>query len=380
MHYERVRAEVNLDAIANNVREIRKNIKAGTKLIAVVKADGYGHGAVQVAKAALAAGADELAVAILEEGIELRNSGIEVPVIILGAAFPEHSAEIIKHDLYQSVFSLESAKALAAEAKAQGKTAKIQIKLDTGMSRIGFQPEAKDMEEIAEIFALENVEVMSIFTHLSCADSSDKAYARMQNERFCSMLEELKKKGISLPPVHISNSAAIMDLPEYNYDAVRAGIILYGILPSDEVNKTALNLRQAMSIKARISHVKTLKPGECVSYGAHFRAARETIVATIPVGYADGHSRHLSNKGRVLVKGQYAPIIGNVCMDQFMIDVTDIAGVRVGDEAVLMGAQGDEMIYANDIGDLTGTIGYEVVCRVTKRVPRLYMQDGKPLV
>lgn len=375
-NYERARAEIDIAALRHNITEIQNNIDDKTTLIAVVKADAYGHGAVPAAKAAREAGVKMFGVAILDEAVELREAGITEPIIILGACFKQTIAEFINYDCEQNVFTLDMAREVQSVAKSLGKTAKIHIKLDTGMGRIGFLANEKSVDEIAQILSMENIEVKGIFTHFACSDHLDKTYTEMQYSRFQSVLDGLKAKGAALPPLHISNSGAIIDFRRFNYDFVRAGIILYGIYPSKEVDMGVIDLKPVMSVKSCVSFVKTLAPGECVSYNSRFKAARETLVATVPFGYADGFRRLLGNgKGRVLINGKFAPTIGDICMDQFMVDATDIGVVNIGDEVVLIGRQGENEITAQDMADVCGTIPYEVVCDFSKRVPRKYIGE-----
>lgn len=378
--YSRVRAEVDLDAFAHNLDEIERIVGPDTKVAAVIKTDGYGHGAVPLA------GVLEprqsvwgYAVATAAEGIELREAGFQKPILILGYSFPEVYEDIAACDLSPTVFSLETAGQLSAEAQKQGKTLRVHIKLDTGMSRIGYQAEEKNADEIAQIAALPNIMIEGVFTHFAKADERDKRSALEQAAAYERMLGWLAKRGVAVPIRHISNSAGIIDLPGCRFDMVRAGIILYGLWPSDEVQKETIDLRPVLSLKSRIVHVKTLPAGRTVSYGGTYELASERVIATIPVGYGDGYPRSLSNRGYVLIGGKRAPIVGRVCMDQFMTDVTDIPGVKAGDEATLVGADGDERITMEELGDLSGRFNYEFACCLGKRIPRVYYRGGKPV-
>ncbi|QSQ07865.1 Alanine racemase 1 [Koleobacter methoxysyntrophicus] len=372
-------AEVYLDNIVHNIREIRRITDKKAEVMAVVKADGYGHGAVEVARKALDNGADRLAVAILDEGLQLRRAGITAPILILGYT-PEGQVETaVEQDMALTVYTLEGAEAVSRIAGNKGTKAKIHIKLDTGMGRLGFLPEEKSISDIVKIFHLPDIIIEGIFTHFATADEKDKTYTRKQFERYMWVCSRLEEEGITLPIRHVANSAAIIDFPEMHLDMVRAGLILYGMYPSEDVNRARLSLKPAMALKTRIAHVKKLPPGCSISYGATFTTTRDSIIATLPLGYADGYTRLLSNKGEVLVKGRKAPVVGRVCMDQCMIDVTHIEGVGVGDEVVLFGRQQGSVISAEDVAGQIGTINYEVVCMVGKRVPRLYFEGGKPV-
>lgn len=372
-------AEVYLDNIVHNIREIRRITDKKARVMAVVKADGYGHGAVEVARKVLGNGAERLAVAILDEGLQLRRAGITAHILILGYT-PEGQVETaIEHDLALTVYTMEGAEAVSRVAADKGTKAKIHIKLDTGMGRLGFLPEEKSISDIVKIFHLPDIIVEGIFTHFATADEKDKTYTREQFERYMWVCSRLEEEGITLPIRHVANSAAIIDFPEMHLDMVRAGLILYGMYPSEDVNRARLSLKPAMALKTRVAHVKKLPPGCSISYGATFTTTRDSIIATLPLGYADGYTRLLSNKGEVLIKGCKAPIVGRVCMDQCMIDVTQIEGVGVGDEVVLFGQQQGSVISAEDVAGQIGTINYEIVCMVGKRVPRLYFEGGKPV-
>jgi len=367
-------AEIDLKAVAHNVREIREITSPTAQLMAVVKADGYGHGAYQIAKVALANGAKRLAVAILNEGLELRKQGIEVPILVLGYT-PEEQAEIIvENDIIQTIFSLPLAQALSQAAGKLNKKVKVHIKLDTGMGRVGLLPE-EAVDFIKQAMALPNLEVEGMFTHFAVADETDKEYTQEQFAKFQGVLEKLEQEGITLPFYHVANSATIIDLPEMHLNMVRPGIILYGLYPSSDVLKEKIELQPALTLKTKIGYLKRVKEGTSISYGRRYIAPEERIIATLPIGYADGFTRLFFAKGEVLVKGQRAPLVGRVCMDQCMIDVTDIPEVRVGEEVVLIGKQGEGNIPVEELAEKIGTINYEIVCMIGKRVPRVYLGD-----
>lgn len=373
--YHRVSAEIDLDAIAHNIKEIRGKINKDTRLLAVVKADGYGHGAVEVSKVCLFSGADQLGVATCDEGVQLRNASIQVPVLILSKTVEAQLEAVINYGLTQTVYTLEMAQELSETAKRLSKTAYVHIKIDTGMSRIGFLPNEESLKAIEKIFSLDNIEITGIFTHFSTADEADKDFTRQQYKRFRYVTDALEKNGHTGLIRHCANSAAIIDMPEYQLDMVRSGIITYGMLPSSEVSKD-IDLRAAMAIKSQIIHIKTLDENIGIGYNRTFFTNRKTVVATVPVGYADGYSRLLSNKARVIINGQYAPVIGNVCMDQLMVDITDI-DAKVGDIVTLMGSDGAARVSAEELAEIEGTINYEIVCDVGKRVPRVYIRNNE---
>ena len=360
--------EIDLDAIRSNVRVMRSHVQGGAAFLAVVKADGYGHGAVPVAKAALEAGAAMLAVAIPEEGEELREAGITAPILVLGGIAEEAAQAVVRFGLTQAVFDEPRIRALAAAAQAQGKTAQVHLKLDTGMSRIGVrtQDEARALTRLID--SLPGVELTGCFTHMATADEEDGGATLGQIARFEALTAAIGE--VHPEPIirHAANTASIFCYPQAHYDMVRGGIALYGYPPHPEIR----GLRPAMRWISRAVYVKTIGAGERVSYGGLFEAERETRVMTVPIGYADGYSRALSCKGCVLVRGKRARILGRVCMDQIMVDVTDIPGAQAGDEVVLLGAQGTECIDAEEMAAWIGTISYEVICSPSRRVPRIY--------
>ena len=361
--------EIDLEAIRNNVRVMRAHTAGGAKLLAVVKADAYGHGSVPVARAALEAGADMLAVAIPEEGRTLREAGIEAPILVLGGIAEEAADAVVRYDLTQAVFDEARILALKAAAQRAGKTAKVHLKLDTGMGRIGVRTEDEVRRLVTLIDSLPGLCLTGCFTHMATADEEDKSGTLAQIARF----EELTKAIREVHPApivrHAANTASIFCYPQAHYDMVRGGIALYGYPPVPGV----MGLMPAMRWVSHGVYVKTIAPGDRVSYGGLFSAERPTVVMTVPVGYADGYRRGLTGKGCVLVRGRRAPILGRVCMDQIMVDVTDIPGACVGDEVVLLGRQGDEEISAEEMAAWLGTISYEVICSPSMRVPRVYV-------
>jgi len=369
-------AEVDLDKLAHNMREIRRVAKS-ENIIAVVKADAYGHGAIDVAPVLLENGANRLAVAVLSEAVELRRSGIECPILILGFTPPTLIDELFKYNIEQAVYSYEFASELSKIAQVKNEVAKIHIVVDTGMGRIGYLPNDESAEEVYNISRLPNIIIEGMFSHFSSADETDKTYTKNQVKKFNNFYEKLKEKKVNINIRHTANSAAIIDLPETHFDAVRPGIILYGYYPSEEVNKEKINLKPVMTLKANVVHIKVLPPGEYVSYGRKFKTDRESVIATLPIGYADGYTRLLYQKGKVILKGKLAPVIGRICMDQCMIDITDIDGVKIGDEVILMGEDENNKFTADKIAELMGTINYEIVCMISKRVPRVYISEGK---
>lgn len=375
--YYRVQANINLDAICNNIKNAKSKLKEGTKVMAIIKADAYGHGAVPVAKV-LDSLIDAYGIAIIEEGIELRNSGVEKPILILGYTPVQQLDLLLKHNITAAIFSFEMAEKLSAEAKKQGKKAKVHIKLDTGMGRIGFLPEDKNIAIIKKISELEGIEIEGCFSHFARADEKNLDFTCLQLERYLNFVNKLEEEGIFIPIRHISNSAGIMEFPEANLDMVRSGIITYGLYPSDEVRKENLFIQPALEIKACISYLKEVEEGTGISYNSTYVTKRRTKVATIPVGYGDGYPRALSSKGRVLLHGQSAPILGRICMDQFMVDVTDISDVKEGDIVTLVGKDGEEYISVEEVSAASGSsFNYEFVCDVGKRIPRVYYLDGK---
>lgn len=370
--YSRVSAVVSIRAVRENIETARRMIKSGTKLCAVIKADGYGHGAVPIAKALSKDGIDMFAVAIPEEGEALRKEGIEEPILLLGYTAPEQYEMLFDYDLTPTVFQYDRAMQLSGMAQARNSVKKIHIKIDTGMSRIGFADTDDSVLELKKIQELPGIEIEGIFTHFAKADESDLTPARLQLARFLTFVRKAEAAGIDVGIKHASNSAGIIELPEANLDMVRCGISTYGLYPSEEVEKRKMILRPAMQLKTHISYVKTVPAGTAVSYGGTYVADRPIRIATIPVGYADGYPRSLSNRGRVLIRGKYAPIRGRICMDQFMVDVTEIPEACQGDTVTLFGKDGEVSLPVEEPADLSGSFNYEFVCGISKRVPRVY--------
>lgn len=374
MKNSRVYAEVDLSAVLFNLEAISKNISKNSKIVAVIKTDAYGHGALEIAKAT--EHISDLwgyAVATADEANSLILEGIKKPILILGISFEEHYETIIENDIRPCVCDLHVAKELSKIAVAKNKIAHIHIKIDTGMSRIGFQVNEETVQEIVAISKLPNIEIEGIFTHFAKADEKDKAATYKQIELFDSICSMVEDYGIHIPLKHCSNSAGIVDLPEANMNLVRAGIILYGLWPSDDVLKERIALKPVLSLKSRISYLKKLEAGRSISYNGTYTLEKETKIATIPVGYGDGYARGLSNKGYVLIRGQKAPICGRICMDQFMVDVSQIKDVQIGDEVVLLGTDGTKTITMEELGELSGRFNYEFACLLTARVPRVYV-------
>ena len=374
--YYRVYAQINLDCIYANMVNMKANVSRETQMVAVVKADGYGHGAVPVAAAV-----DELveayAVATIDEAINLRRHGIKKPVYLLGFIPDGRIDDAIENNVRFAVFEVSQAEKISHRGKELGKTGIIHIKLDTGMGRIGFLPTDKSIDDIAKISRMEAVEIEGIFTHFAKADEADKASAKKQLKIYKDFVEKLKEKGIDIKIKHCSNSAGIIDMPEANMSEVRAGIALYGMYPSEEINKRAVALYPALELKSHIIYLKEVEKGTSIGYGGTYKTKRKTKVATIPVGYGDGYPRNLSNKGSVIIRGKKAPIIGRVCMDQFMVDVTDIEDVKEGDIVTLVGRDKAEVITVEEAAELAGTFNYEFVCDIGKRIPRVYIRNGE---
>lgn len=369
-------AEIDLDILANNMRNIKK-LAGDKEVMAVVKADAYGHGALDVAPCLLENGASKLAVAMLTEAIELRNNNITAPIMILGYTPIYLGEELINYNIEQTIYDLNYAKELSNLAIKLNKKAKIHIALDTGMGRIGFLPTDESFNAICEICNLPGLDVIGIFTHFSSSDEKNKEYTQYQFNQIYNFIERLEVNEINIPLKHASNSAAIIDLPNTYLDAVRAGIILYGYYPSDEVKKDNLSIKPALTLKAKIAHVKELDSGMYISYNRTFKTSRKSKIATIPIGYADGYIRTLKHEAKVIVNGQLAPIVGNICMDQFMIDVTDIDNVKSGDEVILLGESNEVKFNADDLAKCMNSINYEVLCLLKNRVPRAYIKNGK---
>ncbi len=376
-YLNRVYLRIDLDRICSNVQEIIKKVGNDTKVMPVVKADAYGHGAIEVTKALSEIGAYGFAVATVGEALALRRAGITKPILILDFVFPNQFETIIRNDIMLTVFQYGIAKSLNETAKMMGTTAHIHLKIDTGMGRIGYIPNDESVEEIRKIATLSNIEIDGIFTHFACADMADKTSMNTQLKRFEDFTQKLEALDIKIPIKHVCNSAAITDMNSGFLNMVRSGIITYGLYPSDEVNQNSLDIKPAMELHSVVINVKTIQKGDTVSYGSTYVAEKPTVVATIPVGYADGYPRQLSNRGSVLIHGKRAKIVGRVCMDQFMVDVTDIDDVLIGDNVTLVGKDGDDFISCEEIGEISGRFNYEFLCCITRRVPRVYIRNGK---
>lgn len=372
--YSRVCARIDLDAIEYNMEMMRRNLKDGVKMISVIKSDGYGHGALQIAR--FLEPKEYIwgyAFAALDEAAALRKGGIKKPLLVLGCVFPEQWEEMLDGGIRMTVYTEETAREVSDLAVKMGKTAYVHIKIDTGMSRLGFLAEEASIEKIEGISRMPNLVVEGMYTHFAKADETDKRFTVEQLEKYLWVKKQLLDRGIEIPYHHCSNSAGIIDLKEANMDLVRAGIAAYGLYPSEEVHKENVPLKPAMELISHVTHVKWVEEGTPVSYGGIFTAKRRTRIATIPVGYGDGYPRSLSNQGCVLIRGKRAPIIGRVCMDQFMVDVTDIEGAAFADRVVLIGADGDERITVEELSGLSDRFNYEFICSFGKRVPREYV-------
>ena len=375
--YSRVCARIDLDAIAYNMEQMKRNLKPETQIMAVIKADGYGHGAVQIAE--MLESVDYIwgfAVATLDEAVVLRTEGIKKPILVLGCVFPDQYLAMLQNDIRMNVYTEEMAESISQMATREGVTAHMHIKLDTGMGRLGFDISNESVDAICRISQMSNVNMEGIFTHFAKADETDKSFTMKQIKDFVWLVNELKEKNVTFTYEHCANSAAIIDVQEANFDLVRAGISVYGLYPSDEVNSEKVKLRPAMVLKSHIAFVKEIAAGVPISYGGTFVSKEKMKVATIPVGYADGYPRNLSNCGYVLIRGKKAPILGKVCMDQFMVDVTHIDGASFGDRVTLVGTDGNETITIEDLSNLSGRFNYEFICDLGKRIPRVFVKNG----
>ena len=377
--YSRVCARIDLDAIEYNIEMMKKNIRSDASMIAVIKTDGYGHGAVQIAR--LLEPKEYIwgyAVATLDEAVVLRRKGIQKPILVLGCIFPDQREDMIEHEIRMTVYTKEMAQEVSELAGRLGKPAYVHIKLDTGMSRLGFQIKKESAKEIEEISKLPNLILEGMYTHFSKADETDKSFTQKQIEGYLYMKRALEERGVVFRYYHCSNSAGIIDIKEANMDLVRAGISTYGMYPSEEVKKENVPLKPAMELISHVAFVKWIEPGTKVSYGGTFVADKRMKIATIPVGYGDGYPRSLSNKGYVLIHGQRAPILGRICMDQMMVDVTEIEDVKFADRVTLIGKDGDETLPVEVLSDLSGRFNYEFVCALgRRRIPREYIRHGE---
>lgn len=374
--YYRVYADIRLDIICDNVDRLMALTPSGTKALAVVKADGYGHGDIAVAKAVY----DKVygyAVATLDEAVNLRENGIDKPILILGFVNTDEYTTLVKYNVAATIFDYETAKELDMIAKELNKTAICHIKVDTGMRRIGLEPNLSGATVIQKIVALENIKAQGIFTHFATADEKNKYQADKQFEKFSNFIEYLHGQGIDFEIQHCANSAAVIDMPYTYKDMVRLGIAMYGMYPSDEVEQSNVDLRPALELKSHVTMVKCVEAGQKISYGGTFETTKQTILATVSVGYGDGYPRSLSSKGYVLIHGKKAPIVGRVCMDQLMVDVTEIEHVKRNDIVILIGKDGNEVITIEEIAKLAGTFNYEFVCDLNKRIPRNYYMNEK---
>ncbi|MCK5696298.1 MAG: alanine racemase [Desulfobacula sp.] len=379
MEYPLVKACIDLDAIQNNIQNLKRITDKNSKFMAVVKADGYGHGAVRVAQTAFQSGANWLGVARLNEAVELRRAKIEAPILVFGYIHPSQVAIINDLDLVTTVYGLNMAKSLSKQAKWLNKPVKVHLKVDSGMGRVGMviKPAGKQvLNKIQEIVKLPGIDLKGIYTHFAAADSKDRTYTALQIELFTSLLEDLKKTGIEFEICHAANSAGIIEFPRSHFDMVRAGISIYGLYPSSEVDQTKVKLFPAMTLKSIVTAVREVPKGFYVSYGMTHETQRQTRLASIPIGYADGFSRQFSSNGSMLVKGHRAPVVGRVCMDQTMIDVGGIPDVTPGCEVVLIGSQGDETLGADELANRINTINYEIVSALTARVKKVYSDSG----
>ncbi|BDZ82679.1 alanine racemase [Claveliimonas bilis] len=377
--YSRVCARIDLDAVEYNLDMMKQNIKEETKMIGVIKTDGYGHGAVQIARYVMEE-KDYIwgyAVATLDEAVLLKKNQVKKPVLVLGCIFPDQRDIMIEQEVRMTCYTLEMAEDISKRAQKLNKKAYIHIKLDTGMSRLGFQITEESVEEICRIASLPNLVLEGMYSHFATADETDKTFTKKQLERYLWMKEKLEERKVTFPYYHCSNSAGIIDVKEANMDLVRAGISTYGLYPSNEVEKKNVPLKPALQLISHVAHVKWVESGTPVSYGCTYVTKRRTRIATIPVGYGDGYPRSLSNKGYVMIRGKKAPILGRVCMDQFMVDVTDIDAVTFQDRVTLVGTDGGEDLPVEVLSDLSGRFNYEFVCDLGKRIPREFIRNGK---
>ncbi len=375
---KRVYAKINLDNIKKNIHTVREKFGDGVKVMGIVKANAYGHGVIEVARAMEEAGVGFFGVAAIDEALELRQHKIETPILILGQIFIQDYVSAIENNITCTVADADTAQRLSAAATSIGKKADVHIKIDTGMGRIGFQTDENGYNEVKSLFDLEGLNITGIFTHFACADMEDKSFTENQKKKFLDFTDKLINEGYSIPIRHMYNSASVLDLDGYSGEMVRCGIMAYGLYPSDEVSKE-ITLYPALEFKSSISFVKDVKKGFTVSYGSTFVTDRDMKIATVPVGYADGYPRYLSSKGEVLVNGVRCKIIGRICMDQFMIDVSHLPDIKIGDEVTLIGTQGSETITVEDVSDPEYRFNYEVCCLFTPRVQRIYIKDGKVL-
>lgn len=381
-YYRPTRAEINLDALQNNIQELRKNLNNSTKTLASVKANGYGHGVIEMSKAAIKYGVDYLGVAFLDEALQLRRAGINAPILVLGYVAPQYIKLAMEHDVSIAFFAEEQLVAAASLPQLKNKL-KIHIKIDTGMGRLGIAAFENIVQFIERALATPQIEVEGIFTHYSKADEADKAYTEQQYNKFERIVTYVRAQNWNIPIIHAANSAASIDTPAWSGDMARLGIAIYGLYPSHEVNKQAVNLQPVLTLKTEVVHVKAMHEQSGISYGAHHIAKQQEWVGTIPIGYADGFSRMLSGKVEVLIAGERVKVIGNICMDQCMIDLEPVRHMFnciddiLHQEVVIIGQQGEHMITMEEIADKLGTINYEVATMLASRIPREYKENGK---
>ena len=376
--YNRIYARINMDNLRYNINKMKSLRKPDMKIMPIIKADAYGHGAVEIAKR-ITDLSDYFGVATIDEAVELRNAGINTPILIIGYTDSEDYDKLLAYNITQAVYDIDECKKLSDMAIRVGKKAKVHIKVDTGMSRIGFAVSDEEIKKAIALKDMPGLEIEGIFTHYAKADEVNKNYSYQQKKKFLYFIDSLEKAGITFSLKHIDNSAGTMEMNDDDFDMVRLGIVTYGLYPSEEVDKSVV-IKPVMSLIAHVSHVKTLPAGVGVSYGWTYVTCKETRVATVTVGYADGYPRALSNKGRVIINGQYAPIIGRVCMDQIMIDVTNIPDVAVKDEVILIGGTNDKYVSVEEIAAPAASFNYELVCSISRRVPRVYYENGKDTV
>ncbi len=375
-HHRATRAEIDLTAFRHNLQNLRKYLDPQTRIMAIVKADAYGHGAVSCARIAVESGAaNYLGAGVIEEGIELRENGLNAPILILGSIFPDEAEDLVRHNLATILCTQPLAQALSKEAEKQDKTVSVHIKVDTGMNRLGISPENLPAL-LDQVRDLKNLKIEAVSTHFSSADDEDLSVTQAQLEKFQTALTILQKEGVHTPIVHCANTSALFKFPESHFNMVRPGLILYGVLPSPSlrpvIDQGENPFQPVMQWKSQIILLKPIAKNQPVSYSGSFTTQRDSLIATLPIGYADGLHRMLSNKMDVLIRGRRAPQVGNICMDMILIDVTDIPDVQAGDEVVIFGRQGDEMISVEELAVKGKTIPYEILCSVSKRVPRIY--------
>ncbi|MBO5388978.1 MAG: alanine racemase [Lachnospiraceae bacterium] len=376
--YNRIYARINMDNLRFNIKKMKSMIKSDMKVLAVVKADAYGHGAVGVALR-IRDLADYYGVATIDEAVELRQAGITEPILIIGYTDSEDFPKLMEYNITQAVYDVAECKKLSDVAVDAGVKVKVHLKVDTGMGRIGFSADAFGVEEALKLKDMPGLDIEGIFTHYAKADELDKSYSHVQKEKFLSFIDGLEAGGVSFAVKHIDNSAGTMEMDDNEFDMVRLGIVTYGLYPSDEVDKS-VEIRPVMSLISHISHIKTVEKGTSISYGGTYVADETRRIATVTVGYADGYPRAQSNLGRVIVRGQYAPIVGRVCMDQMMIDVTDIPDVSIKDEVILIGGTDDKYISVEEVAKYANSFNYELVCHIGRRVPHIYHEDGADTV